>query len=83
MNRELLDELEIYLTQVLSHQISKAAAVAHEHNKHLTDEDLLNPDNFPYLINDPKYTYEDGMAAGILAAKIAVRSFLLEKVNDH
>jgi hypothetical protein len=83
MDRELLDELEHYLTKVHEHQVLKAAAVARVHNKHLTDEDLLNPDNFPYLISDPKYTYEDGMAAGILAAKIAARAFLLEKVKDE
>jgi hypothetical protein len=82
IDSELIDALESYLSTMHEHQLKKTQRIAREHNPKLTDEDLLNPDNFKYLINDARYTYEDGTAAGIMAAKIAIRSFLLELARN-
>jgi hypothetical protein len=59
-------------------QVLKAQSVAHLINPTLTVEDILNPENFPAVICDPGFAYEDGLAAGILSAKMAVRSRLIE-----
>ncbi len=75
----LQNEIESLLTGLHAHQCERAKKVAAFHRKDLTSEDLLNPDNFPEIINDPNFMYEDGTAAGILAAKIAIREFLQSK----
>jgi hypothetical protein len=75
-NSELVALIENELSQLHAHHLRRAKKVAHGINAHLTDEDLLNPDNFPEIVSDPRYTYEDGLAAGVLAAKIALRSVL-------
>jgi len=42
----------------------------------VTPEDLRNPQDFPDLVKDPLFNYEDGLLAGYLAVQIAMRSRL-------
>ena len=68
--------LEDLLSSMHQRQVDKAASLARRLRPDLTAEDLLNPDNFSEIINDPNFMYEDGQAAGLLSAKIAVRAAL-------
>lgn len=72
----LLHELEQVLDAQHKQQVSKAQALAQRLRPDLTAEDILNPDNFSEIISNPDFMYEDGQAAGILAAKMAVRATL-------
>ena len=72
----ILQELEVALSALHDQQNMKARREAHRIRPDLTSEDLLNPDNFAESIADPNFMYEDGLAAGILSAKIAVRAKL-------
>lgn len=74
----ILDHLEELLSKMLEAQKNKAQKVAQSIVPGLTSEDLLNPDNFPAIMTSADYIYEDGIAAGILSAKIAVRAALKE-----
>lgn len=74
----ILKELETLLAALHEQQNTKARKAAHRIRPDLTAEDLLNPDNFAEITADPDFMYEDGLAAGILSAKIAVRAKLLE-----
>ena len=74
----VLDEIEKVLSGLHEYQTNKARQIAHRIRPDLTSEDLLNPDNFSELISDPNFMYEDGIAAGILAAKMALRARLRE-----
>jgi hypothetical protein len=79
MDKEkVLAHIEALLDSLHRHQCEKARKIASHHVPNVTSEDLLNPDNFPTIISDPHFMYEDGLAAGILSAKIAVRSTLKE-----
>lgn len=78
---ELLANLEVELDALHKQQSQKAKKLAHRLRPDLTDEDLLNPDNFKQIINDPDYMYEDGLAAGILSAKIALRAWVRGRVS--
>ena len=69
-------DLQKVFDELLKNQKDKAANVAKKYNPKLTAEDLLNPDNFSEIINDPNFMYEDGQAAGILSAQMAVRAYL-------
>lgn len=81
-HKELIDKLELLLSKLHQSQCEKARKIAHLRRPDLTPEDLLNPDNFKEVINDPNFMYEDGLAAGILSAKIAVRACLLASRQD-
>ena len=78
MNQKLdiLNSLELLLAQMHEQQVAKARSIAHRLRPDLTAEDLLNPDNFNEIISDPNFMYEDGIAAGILSSKIAIRAQL-------
>ncbi len=39
---------------------------------HLTDEDLLQPNDFPLLENHPYFRYEEGVLAGIQTLQMAI-----------
>jgi hypothetical protein len=74
----LLAEVENTLNELHEQQTAKARRQAHKIRPDLTSEDLLNPDNFIEVISDPNFMYEDGIAAGILSAKIALRARIKE-----
>jgi hypothetical protein len=42
----------------------------------VTQEDLLQPNDFPELENHPSFRYEEGVLAGIQATKVALRTLI-------
>ena len=74
--KQIRDALQSLFDEMHSQQREKAAFAARQIRSNLTTEDLLNPDNFPEIINNPRFTYEDGIAAGILSSQMAVRALL-------
>lgn len=73
---KLKEDLQKIFDEMIEQQKTKAKKIAMQHNPHLTTEDLLNPDNFPAVINNPHFMYEDGMAAGMLSCQMAIRAYL-------
>ena len=71
MNSSQLDTL---FEELISHQNQKVLGIARRRLPHLTGDDILNPHDFPELMADPIFNYEEGLAAGLLAAHIAVRA---------
>ncbi len=61
---------------MIEFQREKLLKLAREILPDLTPEDLRNPQDFPELIKDPLFNYEDGLLAGYLAVQIAMRSRL-------
>ena len=61
---------------MIEFQREKLLKLAREILPDLTPEDLRNPQDFPELIKDPLFNYEDGLLAGYLAVQIALRSRL-------
>ena len=39
----------------------------------------IYPDDFPELVSDPRFTYEDGILAGLISAQIALRALIREQ----
>lgn len=79
----MLREIEIVLDAAHQQQTKRAHAAARRIRPELTSEDMLNPDNFPEIITNPDFMYEDGQAAGILSAKMTVRARLKELLSVH
>ena len=58
-----------YLENVILLQRDKLLNLANEIHPNLTHEDIRNPQDFPNLIKDPLFNYEDGILTGYLNIK--------------
>lgn len=70
------DSIDALFDQMIAQQRSKVAALARALDPHLTPDDLLSPQDFPQLAADPRFSYEDGILAGLISAQVAVRAQL-------
>jgi hypothetical protein len=68
------EEFEALFEEMIHHQRAKVLEVARTLNPHLTSDDVLSPDDFPELRNDPRFCWEDGLLAGLLSAQMALRA---------
>jgi hypothetical protein len=62
------------LQQMIEQQQTKALNRARACIPHLTGDDILNPHDYSQLNLDPIFNYEEGLAAGLMAAQIAIRA---------
>ena len=76
---ELLSIIEQELADLQLYYRNRALARARTHRANLHLDDMLNPDDYPEVVGDPHVMYEEGAAAGVLAAKIALRAKLLNR----
>ena len=65
-NEELIQEL-------IEHQQAKVLKVAREIVPGATPEDIRNPQDFPELVADTLFNYEDGILTGFLTFQAALR----------
>jgi hypothetical protein len=70
--------LDRLLLQMIEQQERKLLALARDVVPELTPEDLRNPQDFPALVRDPAFNYEDGVLAGLRSAHMAIRAELRE-----
>jgi hypothetical protein len=75
MNLE--NRLEELFEELITRQQEKVLQIARVRLPHLTGDDILNPNDFPELMADPVFNYEEGIAAGLMTAQMAVRARLL------
>ncbi len=68
------DAVESLLSELIKHQQAKVLRIARELLPHLTPEDIRNPQDFPELLRDPGFNYEDGILTGYLSAQTAIRA---------
>ncbi len=73
-------EIEELIEELIDQQRSKVTACAHEVLPHLTEDDLLQPNDFPELERHPFFRYEEGVLAGLQTARMA---FLALKKDLH
>lgn len=71
-----LVELDQMFSQMIAHQQKKVRALAREKLPRLTDDDIEQPHDYPELVGDPAWQYEEGVLAGYRAAHMAVRAEL-------
>lgn len=71
-------KIEEIIEEMIDFQQKKVLKIAGELNCHLTPEDIRNPQDFKDLYVDPLFNYEDGILAGYLAMRTAIRSKLNE-----
>lgn len=65
---------ETVLDELIVHQRAKLLALANRINPSLTPDDIAQPHDWPELVRDAQFQYEDGLLAGLLAAQMAMRA---------
>ena len=60
--------------EMILHQEKKLLKIANEIIPYVTEEDILQPFDFPLLETDPHFRYEEGYLKGLHAAKFAYLS---------
>jgi hypothetical protein len=74
---ELEARIETLFDELVGQQEKKVTALASELCPSATRDDLLQPQDLPELARDPDFNYEDGLLAGLRAARMALRARLL------
>ena len=64
---------EALLQELIEHQQTKVLKVAREIVPDATPEDIRNPQDFPDLVADSLFNYEDGILTGYLTLQTALR----------
>ena len=65
---------EVLLQELIEHQQTKVLKVAREIVPDATPEDIRNPQDFPDLVADTLFNYEDGILTGYLTLQTALRN---------
>ena len=76
------EEIEALFEEMIRHQRARVLALARTLNPRITEDDVLSPDDFPELIRDPRFSWEDGVLAGLLSAQMAVRAAYRDQSSD-
>lgn len=63
--------LEKLFEELIEAQREKLLKIARKIIPHITEEDLLQPNDFPPLENHPLFRYEEGVLEGMLTARMA------------
>ena len=74
--RQLAAQLEAIFEDLIGYQRRRVVEAARRLNPRLTDDDLLNPQDYPELAGNAPWNYEDGILAGYLSALAAMRAKL-------
>ena len=69
-NRHSTEEL---IQELIEHQQAKVLKVAREIVPDATPEDIRNPQDFPDLVADTLFNYEDGILTGYLTLQTTLR----------
>ena len=64
---------EVLLQELIKYQQTKVLNVAREIVPDATPEDIRNPQDFPDLVSDTLFNYEDGILTGYLTLQTALR----------
>ncbi len=75
---EIWDLIENLSEEIQQSQQKKLLQCGRRIVPNLTDEDLLQPNDFAELENHPYFRYEEGVLAGIQTLQMALRALMKE-----
>lgn len=68
-------ELIRLIDEIVEEQRRKVYGAAVRLVPHLTQDDLLQPNDFPQLENHPEFRYEEGVLEGVLTVRMALLAY--------
>ncbi len=75
--------IEQLLDQLIEEQNQRLLSCANDLLPHVTQDDLLQPNDFPELEHHPFFRYEEGVLAGLHSARMAYLAMTVsEKLNS-
>lgn len=77
----LFAEVEDVLERMISQQRDKVRDVALDILPHLSPDDLQDPQEYPEVADDAMFNFEDGLLAGLMSARMALRSTVFDGLN--
>ena len=75
---QLFADMEALFERIIGQQRDKVMAVALDILPHLNPADIQDPQDYPEIAADTMFNYEDGLLAGLLSARAALRSTIIE-----
>ncbi len=75
--QQLFADVEEILERMISQQRDKVRDVALDMLPHPPD-DLQDPQDHPEVANDATFNFEDGLLAGLMSARMALRSTVFD-----
>ena len=69
-----LAEIDAVLAELIVYQRKRVLDDARRLNPRLTDDDVLNPQDYPELAGNAEWNYEEGVLAGYRSAQAALRA---------
>jgi hypothetical protein len=73
MSRTPIDEAIAELDRVIAQQRERCLELARRLRPGLTADDISQPHDYPELVANWHWNYEDGMLAGLVAAQLTLR----------
>jgi len=79
--RESLRMVDMLMLELIQQQEAKVLAIARQIHPGITSEDIRNPQDFPDLMGNAAWNFEDGILAGLRSAHMALRAKMLESTG--
>jgi hypothetical protein len=76
--RETLGAVDLLMLELITLQAQKVLDLANRIHPGLSSEDIRNPHDFPDLVADSGWNFEDGILSGLKAAHMALRAKIAE-----
>ncbi|GEM_PF-1015524 len=72
---EFARSIDRHLEGMIRMQREKLLKMARRSIPTFTADDLLSPYDFPQLVKDPSFNFEDGLLGGLIQAQISLRAY--------
>ena len=76
--RETLGAVDLLMLELITLQAKKVLDLANRIHPGLSSEDIRNPHDFPDLVADSGWNFEDGILSGLKSAHMALRAKIAE-----
>lgn len=73
------NSFSVLMAELVELQKQKVLRCGRQFVPHLTADDVLQPNDFPLLENNPHFRYEEGILAGLQSAQTAIFTYMKEK----
>jgi len=74
---QLFADMEALLERLIGQQRDKVLAVALDILPHLQPDEVQDPQDYPEVAADTMFNYEDGLLAGLMSVRAALRSNII------
>lgn len=74
--------IEEILNEIAEMQHKRTLACGRRVVPRLTEDDMLQPNDFPVLENHPEFRYEEGVLEGIRTVQMALRAYVKESLGQ-